>query len=157
MDLSMHASSARDGIADRAAIVLDRLAAFPPSLRLLLGRVAVAAVFWRSGLTKIANWDQTVALFADEYQVPVLPPELAAWLGTAAELTAPVLLVLGLAARFGALTLLGVTAVIQVFVYPAAWPEHLLWATLLLMVATEGAGRISLDHPLRRLLLGRRR
>ncbi|MCC7276643.1 MAG: DoxX family protein [Alphaproteobacteria bacterium] len=146
-----------DGLLRRADALLDRLGGFPPSLRLLMARVAVAAVFWKSGLTKIASWQQTVALFAEEYRVPVLAPELAAWLAAAVELTAPALLVLGLAARLGALSLLGVTAVIQIFVYPESWPEHLLWAALLTMIVTEGPGRLSLDHLLRTCLLGRRR
>jgi putative oxidoreductase len=119
---------------------------WPEALIALPVRVAVAIVFWRSGLTKIANWDTTVQLFADEYRVPVLPPELAAYLATIAELACPVLLVLGLAARFGAAALFGMTLVIQLFVYPESWPDHVLWFALLLYVITRGAGALSLDR-----------
>jgi putative oxidoreductase len=114
-------------------------------LKLLL-RAGVAGVFWKSGMTKLANWDLTVQLFADEYRVPVLPPELAAYLGTAAELICPALLLFGFGARFGAAALLGMTFVIQTFVYPSNWSEHLLWASILLTILTHGPGRLSLDH-----------
>ncbi len=133
-----------------AAVALDgvtrRLARFPVSLVELGLRVGVAAVFFKSGLTKIANWELTVQLFAEEYAVPLLPPEVAAYLATAAELACPVLLALGLAARFGALALLGMTAVIQLAVYPGNWAEHLLWASAFVYVLTRGAGRLSIDH-----------
>ena len=125
---------------------LDYLERVPLGLIQLMARVAVAGVFWRSGLTKIASWDQTVALFQDEYQVPVLPPEIAAFLGTTLELSCPVLLFFGVAARLGAAGLLAMTFVIQVFVYPNNWPEHLTWATLLFLVLSRGAGPISIDH-----------
>jgi putative oxidoreductase len=125
---------------------LDLLGRFPMSLLELAFRVGVGAVFFKSGLVKLASWDQTVMLFRDEYQVPLLPPEIAAYLGTTAELTAPVLIVLGLGARFGAAALLGMTFVIQVFVYPENWAEHLTWAGLLGYILTRGAGLISFDH-----------
>ncbi|HEX2891427.1 DoxX family protein [Vineibacter terrae] len=127
------------------------LSHLPLSLLLLMARVAVAAVFFKSGLTKIANWDLTLMLFTDEYALPLLPPDIAALLGTTAELTCPVLLVLGLATRLAAVPLLGMTIVIQVFVYPANWAEHLTWATLLLLLLTRGAGRLSLDDLVVRL------
>jgi putative oxidoreductase len=128
------------------AAATDRLGRFPLALLQLMGRVAVAAVFWNSGQTKIASWDTTLALFTEEYRVPLLPPEIAAYLGTAAELTCPVLLLFGFGARFGAAALLGMTLVIQTFVYPENWIEHLTWATLLLLVLTRGAGLLSVDH-----------
>jgi putative oxidoreductase len=87
-----------------------------------------------------------VALFEDEYKVPVVPPELAAHLAAYAEHLFPVLLVLGLATRVSALALLGMTAVIQVFVYPLAWPTHLVWAAALLYLAGRGAGRFAVDR-----------
>ena len=133
--------------AEPATLVLsifDQLGRLPLWIIQLMARLAVAAVFWRSGMVKIASWDQTVALFQDEYQVPLLPPEIAAYLGTAMELSCPVLLFFGFAARLGALGLLGMTFVIEVFVYPNNWPEHLTWATLLLIVLTRGAGPVSL-------------
>ena len=109
-------------------------------------RFAVATVFWNSGQAKIANWDTTLSLFTDEYQLPVLPPELTAYLATAIELTTPVLLVLGLLTRAAASMLLGMTAVIEIFVYPLAWPTHLQWAAMLLVLLCRGPGPISLDH-----------
>lgn len=135
-----------------ALAVRDALNRFPSSALKLLLRAGVAAVFWKSGLTKIANWDLTVQLFADEYKVPALPPELAAYLGTAAELICPVLLLFGLGARLGAAALLGMTFVIQTFVYPESWSEHLLWASILLTILTHGPGRLSLDHLIARRL-----
>jgi putative oxidoreductase len=124
---------------------------FPTSLLALTFRFAVAVVFWRSGMTKLANWDLTVALFQNEYAVPLLPPELAATLAATAELACPVLLVLGLGTRFAAAALLGMTTVIQLFVFPENWPDHLLWASILAYLVTRGAGVLSLDHLLRRL------
>jgi putative oxidoreductase len=117
---------------------------------LLLMRVWIANVFWKSGLTKIASWETTVSLFADEYKVPVLPPELAATLATAAELACPVLLVFGLGARFGALALLCMTAVIE-FTY-MSFPIHQVWATILLLIVLQGPGRLSVDHFIRKKL-----
>src|SRR5258706_11637647 len=114
--------------------ILDTLGRVPTGLFQGLFRVAVAAVFFKSGLTKIANWDTTIQLFANEYNLPVLPPELAAWLGTAAELTCPVLLVLGPATRLATLPLLAMTVVIQVLVYPENWAEHLTWFSMLLFI-----------------------
>ena len=89
-------------------------------------RIGIAGVFWTSGMTKTSTWEQTVALFRDEYKVPILSPEVAAYLATTTELACAVLLAVGIAARFGAAALLGMTLVIQVFVYPANWLVHLL-------------------------------
>jgi putative oxidoreductase len=113
-------------------------------------RFAVATVFWNSAMTKLANWDTAIALFTDEYKVPLLPPEITAYIAVTIELTTPVLLVLGLATRPAALVLLGMTTVIEVFVYPLAWPTHLQWAAMLLVLLCRGAGKLSLDHLLRR-------
>ena len=109
-------------------------------------RLAVATVFWNSGMTKLANWDTALALFTDEYRVPLLLPELAAYMAASVELSTPVLLVLGLLTRPAAAVLLGMTAVIEVFVYPLAWPTHIQWAAMLLVLLCRGAGTISLDH-----------
>jgi len=109
-------------------------------------RAAVATVFWNSGTTKLASWDTTLSLFADEYKLPLIPPEIAAPMATSIELTTPVLLVLGLFTRGAALVLLGMTTVIEVFVYPQAWPTHIQWAAMLLVLLCRGAGPISLDH-----------
>ena len=140
----------------RLAAIVARLERFPLSLLQLLFRVSIAAVFWNSGLTKIASWQSTVVLFRDEYRVPVLPPEIAATLAASVELTCPVLLVLGLMTRLATLPMLGMTFVIAVFVYPEDWIEHLGWASLLLFILTRGAGAISLDRWLAPLVLGRR-
>lgn len=118
----------------------------PLSLVQLASRVAIAHVFWNSAQSKLASWPITQQLFAMEYHVPLLPPEIAAPLATATELTGAVLIFLGLFARLGALALLGVVAVIQFFIFPGSWAEHLLWASLLLLIATRGAGKFSLDY-----------
>lgn len=128
---------------------LDHL---PLSIAQLLARFAIAAVFWRSGQTKLANWDLTVQLFQNEYHVPLLPPDLAATLGATFELSCPVLLVLGLATRLATLPLLGMTTVIEIFVYPQNWPEHLTWAALLVFLLLRGGGVYSLDHVIGRSL-----
>jgi putative oxidoreductase len=115
----------------------------------LAARFGIAGVFWLSGRTKVEGVltvsDNAVALFADEYKLPLLPPELAAHLAAYAEHLFPILLVLGLLTRASALALLGMTAVIQLLVYPDAWPTHLVWATALLYLAARGGGRLSLD------------
>jgi len=119
----------------------------------LAARLGIAGVFWLSGRTKVDGWltisDSAIALFADEYRLPLLPPALGAHAAAYAEHLFPILLVLGLATRASALALLGMTAVIQIFVYPSAWPTHLVWATALLYLAGRGAGRLSLDYRLR--------
>lgn len=136
---------------NRLAAGLTR--ALPEDLLLLATRIALAAIFWQSGRTKVEGWltvsDNAVALFADEYKLPLLPPELGAHLAAYAEHLFPVLLVLGLATRGAALALLGMTAVIQIFVYPAAWPTHLSWAVLMLLLVRHGGGGLSLDRLLR--------
>lgn len=118
----------------------------PLSLVQLAARLAIAKVFWASAQTKLASWQVTQQLFAYEYQVPILPPDVAAVLATAAELGGAVLIFFGLFTRLGALALLGVVAVIQLFVFPGHWGEHLLWASLLLLLLARGAGVVSLDH-----------
>ncbi len=115
-------------------------------------RLAVATVFWNSAMTKLANWNTAVELFVEEYKVPLLPPELAAYMAVSIELTTPVLLVLGLATRAASLVLLGMTAVIEVLVYPQAWPTHVQWAAMLFVLLCRGAGIFSLDHLARRRL-----
>ena len=115
----------------------------------LVIRVWVANVFWKAGLTKIASWDSTVALFTYEYQVPLLPPELAATLGSAVELSMPVLLVLGLGTRFSA-AILFVFNIIAVISYPdlneVGLKDHQYWGLLLLVPLLHGPGKISIDH-----------
>ena len=120
------------------------------SLLALTARVAAGAIFFLSGRTKVEGLltvsDSAYTLFREDYKVPLLPPELAAHMATYAEHLFPALLVLGLFTRFSALSLLGMTAVIQLFVYPSAWPTHLSWAALLLYLLGRGAGPLSVDH-----------
>jgi len=114
----------------------------------LAARIYIAQVFFLAGLTKIRDWDTTLLLFTDEYKVPLLPPEAAAWMGTAGELVLPVLLLLGLAGRFAALGL-GVVNVVAVLslseIPPAALQQHITWGVLLAMLAIYGVGRWSVD------------
>jgi putative oxidoreductase len=116
----------------------------------LAARFAVAGIFFLSGRTKVDGWftvtEEATALFREEYRLPVAPPELAAHVAAYAEHLFPLLLALGLFTRGAALALLGMTAVIQVFVYPDAWPTHLSWAALLLYLAGRGAGQVSIDR-----------
>lgn len=124
----------------------------PDALLYLLVRVGIASVFFLSGRTKVEGLlsitPGTYELFRSEYALPLLPPELAAHLATYAEHLFPLLLVLGLATRLSALALLGMTLVIEVFVYPDAWSTHLSWAALLLVLVGRGAGAWSLDRRL---------
>ena len=116
----------------------------------LAARIGIGAVFFLSGRTKVDGFltvnESAYTLFREEYKVPLLPPEFAAHMATYAEHLLPLLLVLGLATRLSALGLLGMTAVIQIFVYPDAWPTHLTWSVALLYVAGRGAGPLSLDR-----------
>ncbi len=125
----------------------------PEWLLLLLARLAVASVFWLSGRTKVDGVltirDSTYTLFAEEYKVPLLPSDVAAHLATYAEHLFPLLLILGLLTRLSAAALFMMTLVIQIFVYPDAWPTHLTWAALLLLLVARGGGTVSLDQPLR--------
>lgn len=133
----------------RAVGILESV---PYALIALLARVVIGLVFFKSGLTKIDGFalkDATFYLFAEEYKVPLIPPVMAAYMATAAELTMPWLLWLGLGARFAALALLGMTAVIQTFVYPDAYMTHGLWAVALLVIIKYGAGVLSIDHIIR--------
>jgi len=129
---------------------LDRLRAtarrFPLPLLEFGMRLAVGATFFRSGMNKRESFDTAITLFRDEYRLPLLPPEIAAYLGTAVELTAPVLLVLGVLARLGATALLVMTLTIQFLVYPENWPEHLMWASILAYVLRSGPGTLSIDR-----------
>ena len=124
--------------------------ALPDDALLLLDRVAVAAIFFLSGRTKVEGLftikPSTYELFRTEYALPLVPPELAAHMATTAEHVFPLLLVLGLCTRGAALGLLGMTAVIEVFVYPDAWPTHLSWAALLLPLVAKGGGKWALDR-----------
>ncbi len=123
---------------------------FPLSILQLGLRISIGAVFFNSGLLKIRSWEFAVKLFQDEYKVPLLDPVLAAQVAALVELTIPVFLFLGLATRLATLPLLGMVFVIQTFVYPQAWTEHLLWASVLMFVLTRGPGALSVDHLIER-------
>jgi putative oxidoreductase len=133
---------------NRIAAKLDDLVSH--TLLAAIARLAIASLFLQSGRTKVDGWlhvsEGAIELFRDEYKLPLLSPELAAHLAAYAEHLFPALLVLGLFTRLSALALLGMTAVIEIFVYPDAWPTHLSWAGLLLYLVARGAGSISMDR-----------
>lgn len=118
----------------------------------IASRAAVAAIFLFSARTKVDGLltikDTTFTLFAEDYKVPLLPPEFAAYMATYAEHLFPLLLIVGLCTRLSALALLGMTAVIQIFVYPDAWPTHLTWAVPMLYLIGRGGGTLALDYRL---------
>jgi len=139
----------------------------PHSLVAFIGRFSIAAVFWKSGQTKVEGFvidlidgqfnlgwprlsDSALALFKEEYRLPLISPEIAAPMAAFAEHALPLLILLGLGTRFSALGLLVMTLVIQVFVYPGAYPTHGVWATVLLYLIARGPGVISVDHLLAR-------
>jgi putative oxidoreductase len=133
----------------RIAFGIEWVDRFPASLLGLIIRAGIADVFWRSGQTKVDGWHVTesaVQLFRDEYKVPLLPPEFAATLAAVQEHLFSLLLFVGLASRLSALGLLAMTAVIEIFVYPENWPEHLLWTGSLLYVIARGPGGWSMDE-----------
>ncbi len=132
-----------------AFFAIDLAERIPGSAIGLVSRLAIADVFWRSGETKVDGWQvtqTTIDLFRDEYRVPLLPPELAANMATIQEHLFSVLLVIDLASRLSALGLFGMTMVIQLFVYPGNWPDHLLWSSVLLYIIARGPGVLSLDY-----------
>jgi putative oxidoreductase len=138
-----------------SAIVRKLIAAMemlPYSILALLGRFAIGLVFWNSARTKVEGWDLfrvnegTLQLFTEEYKLPIIPPEIAALLAQIAEHTFSVLIIVGLATRFSALALFGMTMVIEIFVYPDAYVIHGTWAAVLLMFVKFGPGKVSLDH-----------
>ncbi len=128
----------------------------PLAVHQLLFRLAVASVFLPAGRLKLASWESTVALFQDEYKVPVLTPAVAAVLATTFEIGCSSLLIAGFATRLATLPLLAQIVTIQLFVYPQAWHEHLVWGSILLFLLTRGAGVVSLDHLIRRRVHPRR-
>jgi len=122
------------------------LARFPLSIIQLAGRIGVGATFFKAGLLKYQSWEFTVRLFQEEYRVPLLDPAVAARMAMIQELTIPILLFLGLATRIATIPLLGMIAVIQTFVYPNAYNEHLVWGAILVLLLTRGPGVISADY-----------
>ena len=132
--------------------IRQRLEGVPLSLIQLAMRIAVGSVFFKAGLLKYNSFEFAIKLFEEEYKVPVLAPAVAARLAMFNELTWPVFLFLGLATRFATLPLLVMVTVIQLFVYPQAWTDNLLWASMLVFLLTRGAGTLSLDHLIERRL-----
>jgi putative oxidoreductase len=131
----------------RAAKLHDIAQAIPYGVPALLARAAIATIFWRAAATKLANFDLTIALFQDEYlrNLPFLPAAPMAYLATAVEIAMPALILAGLLTRLATLPLIGMTLFIQLFVYPTSWPDHLIWAALLILLLARGAGVVSLD------------
>ena len=145
--MNAQATSFADTAAARAAAgVLRWLDNVPYTLLAIPLRLALAVVFWNSAMAHLASWDTTLYLFASEYKVPVLPPDLAAYMAVSIEVSTPVLLVLGVLTRPAVLVLLGMTTVIEVFVYPQAWPTHIQWAAMMLVLLCRGPGKLSLDN-----------
>lgn len=147
--------------------IMDMLSAFPEALLLLIARIGIAATFWMSGQTKIDGfvlnlltgeikfgWPTLTSsaryLFREEYRLPVIPSDIAALMAASAEHLFPFLIFWGIATRFSALALIVMTLIIQIFVYPDAYPTHAVWLTALLLLLTKGAGKISIDHWFRR-------
>ena len=145
------------------AALIHRLQGIPDSLIALLGRFSVAGVFWLSAQTKIEGFavnivsgqislgmprlsSSVVDLFRDEYRLPLIPPEWAALMAAVGEHVFAALLLIGLASRFSALALLGMTMTIQLFVYPDAYATHGVWAAVLLFIVARGPGVVSVDH-----------
>jgi len=123
----------------------DLLNRIPYALVALIARAATFSVFFRSGTQKLSDWNSTLLLFQNEYRVPLLPPHLAAYLAATLELGCSLLILVGLATRLSVLTLLGMVLVIQIFVYPSAWPDHLQWLAFMLILLARGPGALSLD------------
>lgn len=154
-------------VAQAIACVHHYFGRIPQSFIALLGRFSIAAVFWQSGQTKVEGFgldiiqgtinlgwpslsDNAVFLFKEEYQLPIIAPELGATLAAFAEHVFPILILFGLATRLSAFALLVMTAVIQFLVYPGAYPTHGLWAAVLLYLMATGGGVVSLDHIIKR-------
>jgi putative oxidoreductase len=130
----------------RIAALTELLGRFPIAIVQCMFRLAIASIFLKAGLNKIASWELTVQLFADEYKVPVLAPEIAACTAATFEIGCALLLIAGLATRLATLPLFGMIMTIQLFVYPSAYAEHLTWASILIFLLTRGAGPWSLDR-----------
>jgi putative oxidoreductase len=149
-NLSLAPAKHPSGIAGLIVSIIGLLEAIPTSFLTLCARLFPAAVFWLSGETKVTGFihlkDSAVELFRSEYALPLIDPTVAAYATAFAEHFFPILLVIGFASRFAALALLGMTAVIEIFVYPDAWPLHGVWATCFLIVIARGAGVFSLDY-----------
>jgi len=146
MTIDQTHSQSNSGTFARLNTLFERI---PHGVVALLARIVVGLVFWNSGRTKVDGFsirDKTFSLFEDIYKVPLVPSDIAAYMATFAEHAFPILLFVGLASRLSALALLGMTAVIQLFVFPGAYLTHGLWAVALLIIIARGPGCLSLDH-----------
>ena len=137
------------GLVERAINLLNRI---PFSRLILVARCATFSVFFRSGLVKISDWNSTLMLFQNEYKVPILPPNIAATMAASMELGLSWFVLLGLFTRLGVLGYFGMILVIQLFVYPMAWPDHIQWTGFMIFILCRGPGKISLDYLLGRAL-----
>ncbi len=163
MNTAINATTETGSIAGQIKRVIALLGRIPDSFTAVIGRFSIAAVFWLSGQTKVdgfainiitgdfhLGWphlnDTALMLFEEEYKLPLISPAVAAPMAAFAEHFFPILLLLGLATRFSALALLGMTLVIEIFVYPDAYPTHGVWAAVLLFLIAKGPGKLSLDH-----------
>lgn len=142
MDMPYRSAKSPLALADRAIALLN---AIPYSVIALIARAATFSVFFRSGTQKLSDWNATLMLFENEYHVPVLPPHLAAYMAAGMELGGSILVLIGLATRLSVLALLGMVLVIQTFIYPEAWPDHIQWLAFMFILLARGPGRISLD------------
>lgn len=133
----------------RAREVLERV---PFSLIQLAMRVSIGFVFFNAGLLKYRSFEFAVKLFAEQYRLPIISPELAATLAMIVELSMPILLFAGLATRFATLPLIGMSLIIVLLVYPGSWNESLLWGSILVTLLTRGPGVFSLDYLIERWL-----
>jgi putative oxidoreductase len=137
----------------RAAV--GALNTVPYDVLALIARAATFSVFWRSGTQKLSDWSSTLLLFQNEYHTPVLPPQIAAYMATTMEIGCSSLVLVGLMTRVSTLLLLGMTATIQLFIYPDAWPTHIQWLAFMAVIVLRGPGRVSLDALIGPRLIGR--
>jgi putative oxidoreductase len=156
MMLAATASVPRNPLRGIVESILRHLQQFPLTLLQLVFRFGIASVFWKSGQSKIASWDTTILLFTNEYHVPLLSPQFAAIMAATCELGCSTLILFGLLTRLATLPLLSMVFVIQTFVYPENWVEHLTWAAMLLFLLTRGPGAISLDRLIKPWIIGNR-
>jgi putative oxidoreductase len=133
-------------------VAIQLLDAIPYSVVALIARLATFSVFFRSGTQKLSDWHATLLLFENEYHVPLLSPDFAAYLAAGLELSCSVLILVGLMTRFATIVLCSMIAVIQVFIYPSAWPDHIQYVAFMSIIIARGPGRLSLDYLLSRHL-----
>jgi putative oxidoreductase len=147
MDMAYRRAMNPLALADRAVALLN---AIPYSVIALIARAATFSVFFRSGTQKLSDWNATLMLFENEYHVPILSPHLAAYMAASLELGGSILVLIGLATRLSVSALLGMVLVIQTFIYPEAWPDHIQWLAFMFILLARGPGRISLDAVIQR-------